>query len=293
MKKFKYSFYEIIQKLQNFWYKKKCTIMQPLDISIGAGTFHHHTFFNILKREPIHIAYVQPSRRPSDGRYTKNPNRLQHYYQFQVIIKPIPKNVQKLFLSSLKNIGIDIYNNDIRFLEDNWENPTIGASGLGWEIWLNGVEITQITYFQQMGGINNIQPAIEITYGLERIAMHIQNINNIYNIIWNKKSEKKIQYSDIFLLHEKENSLYNFEHSNIIFLLKLFKMHIEEAKRLINLSKSLSIPAYEQMLYSIHYFNLLDCKKTLSTTERTNYILCIRKIIKKIAEKYININVKE
>ncbi|VFP87997.1 Glycine--tRNA ligase alpha subunit [Buchnera aphidicola (Cinara piceae)] len=286
MLKKKYTFYEIIQALNNFWHQKKCTILQPLDISIGAGTFHHHTFFNVLKKEPVSIAYIQPSRRPSDGRYTASPNRLQHYYQFQVIIKPSPDSIQKLYLSSLKNIGIDIHNNDIRFIEDNWENPTIGASGLGWEIWLNGMEITQITYFQQMGGINCNQPTIEITYGLERIAMHIQNINNIYDILWDSNTINNVKYSDIFLYNEKENSSYNFEFSNIHHLLKLFKLHIQEANRLIKLPNPLPIPAYEQMLYAIHYFNLLDCKKILSSTDRTDYILNIRKKIKKIAIQY-------
>ncbi|VFP83566.1 glycine--tRNA ligase subunit alpha [Buchnera aphidicola] len=282
-----YTFYEIIQKLKNFWHQKKCFILKPLDISIGAGTFHHHTFFNILKKKPTSIAYLQPSRRPSDGRYTNNPNRLQHYYQFQVIIKPTLNNVQKIYLSSLKKIGIDIKNNDIRFVEDNWENPTLGASGLGWEIWLNGMEITQITYFQQMGGINCNEPTVEITYGLERIAMHIQNINNIYDIVWDIHSIKKIKYSDIFLDHEKENSYYNFELSNTQCILQLFQLHIQEATRLTKLVNPVSIPAYEHMLHAIHYFNLLDCKKVLSTTDRTDHILNIRKKIKKIAKQYI------
>ncbi|VFP81387.1 glycine--tRNA ligase subunit alpha [Buchnera aphidicola] len=287
MSKIEYTFYKMIYMLKKFWHQNKCTILQPLDISVGAGTFHHHTFFNVLKKEPISIAYIQPSRRPSDGRYTTSPNRLQHYYQFQVIMKPFPENIQKLYLLSLKNTGIDINNNDIRFIEDNWENPTLGASGLGWEIWLNGMEITQITYFQQMGGINCNQPTIEITYGLERIAMHIQNINNIYDILWDSNSEKKTKYSDIFLHNEQENSSYNFEFSNTNHLLKLFKLHIQEADRLIKLPNPLPIPAYEQMLYAIHYFNLLDCKKILSTTDRTDYILKIRKKIKKIAIQYI------
>ncbi|VFP81011.1 Glycine--tRNA ligase alpha subunit [Buchnera aphidicola (Cinara kochiana kochiana)] len=282
-----YTFHEIIQQLKNFWHQKKCTILQPLDISIGAGTFHHHTFFNILNKKTASVAYLQPSRRPSDGRYTDHPNRLQHYYQFQVIIKPTPSNVQKKYLSSLKNIGIDIKNNDIRFIEDNWENPTLGASGLGWEVWLNGMEITQITYFQQMGGINCNEPTVEITYGLERIAMHIQNINNIFDIVWDIHATKKIKYSDIFLDHEKENSSYNFELSSTQCILQLFKLHIQEATRLIKLINPIPIPAYEHMLYAIHYFNLLDCKKVLSTTDRTDYILTIRKKIKKIAKQYI------
>ncbi|VFP78071.1 Glycine--tRNA ligase alpha subunit [Buchnera aphidicola (Cinara cuneomaculata)] len=282
-----HTFYEIIKLLKNFWHQKKCVILEPLDISVGAGTFHHHTFFNILKKKSSSIAYLQPSRRPSDGRYTNHPNRLQHYYQFQVIIKPTPNNIQKIYLSSLQNIGIDIKNNDIRFIEDNWENPTLGASGLGWEIWLNGMEITQITYFQQMGGINCNEPTVEITYGLERIAMHIQNVQNIYDILWDVHTTNIIKYADIFLDHEKENSHYNFELSNTSCILQLFQLHIQEANRLIKNVNPVLIPAYEHMLYAIHYFNLLDCKKVLSTTDRTDHILNIRKKIKKIAKKYI------
>ncbi|VAX76347.1 glycine--tRNA ligase subunit alpha [Buchnera aphidicola] len=281
------TFYNIIQNLKNFWNKQKCIILQPLDISVGAGTFHYHTFFNVLRKKPVSIAYVQPSRRPSDGRYTEHPNRLQHYYQFQVIIKPAPKNIQKIYLSSLKKIGIDIKNNDIRFIEDNWKNPTLGASGLGWEIWLNGMEITQITYFQKMGGIHCNESTIEVTYGLERIAMHIQDSKNIYNIIWDKYLDKNITYSDIFLNYEKENSSYNFKFSKTLILLKLFKLHMKESDRLTSLHVPLPIPAYEHMLHSIHYFNLLDCRKKLSTTDRTDYILTIRKKIKKIAIQYI------
>ncbi|VFP77662.1 glycine--tRNA ligase subunit alpha [Buchnera aphidicola] len=282
------TFYKTIYTLQKFWRKHNCIILQPLDISIGAATFHHHTFFSILKKKSSLIAYLQPSRRPLDGRYTNHPNRLQHYFQFQVIMKPAPNNIQKLYLSSLKKIGMDIKNNDIRFMEDNWENPTLGASGLGWEVWLNGMEISQITYFQQMGGITCNQPTIEVTYGLERISMHLQNINNIYDILWDtSRNTTKTKYSDIFLHQEQENSSYNFEFSDTKQILKLFTLHIQEANRLINLTIPLSIPAYEQMLHAIHYFNLLDCKKILSTTDRTEHILNIRKQIKKIAIQYI------
>lgn len=282
-------FYNIIQNLQTFWLNQGCIILQPLDISIGAGTFHHKTFFNVINSKDISVAYVQPSRRPSDGRYMKNPNRLQHYYQFQVIIKPIPNTIQDIYLDSLKKIGINSKKNDIRFIEDNWKNPTLGASGLGWEIWLNGLEITQFTYFQQMGGLNCHPATVEITYGLERIAMHIQNKKNIYDLVWSQSYQKKITYAELFYNNEKQNSSYNFEFSNTKLLSKLFNLHTEEANRLIKLSVPLSIPAYEHMLHAIHYFNLLDCKKVLSTTERTDYILRIRLQIKKIAQKHIAI----
>ncbi|WP_075431747.1 glycine--tRNA ligase subunit alpha [Buchnera aphidicola] len=281
------TFYSLIQKLQKFWFNQGCIILQPLDISVGAGTFHHKTFFNVIGSKNISLAYVQPSRRPSDGRYMKNPNRLQHYYQFQVIIKPIPNTIQDIFLASLKEIGINGQENDIRFMEDNWKNPTLGASGLGWEIWLNGMEITQFTYFQQMGGLNCHPATVEITYGLERIAMQIQRKKNIYDIIWSESNQKKTTYAELFYHDEKENSIYNFECSNTILLSQLFLLHIKEADRLIQSSTSLSIPAYEHMLHSIHYFNLLDCKKILSTTERMDYILKIRSQIKKIAQEYI------
>ncbi|AEH39679.1 glycyl-tRNA synthetase, alpha subunit [Buchnera aphidicola (Cinara tujafilina)] len=283
----KKTFYNLIQTLQKFWFNHGCIILQPLDISVGAGTFHHKTFFNVIGSQKISFAYVQPSRRPSDGRYMKNPNRLQHYYQFQVIIKPAPNTIQDIYLHSLQEIGIKDQENDIRFVEDNWKNPTLGASGLGWEVWLNGMEITQFTYFQQMGGLNCHPASVEITYGLERIAMHIQNKKNIYDIIWSKLNNKTITYSNLFYNDEKQNSYYNFDFSNTQLLSKLFNLHIQEASRLIEISISLSVPAYEHMLHAIHYFNLLDCKKILSTTERTDYILTIRSKIKKIAQKYV------
>ncbi|WP_075433705.1 glycine--tRNA ligase subunit alpha [Buchnera aphidicola] len=293
MSTYKDSFNEILQKLQHFWSQNTCTILQPLDISIGAGTFHYHTFFNVLKKKKVAVAYIQPTRRPSDGRYTDIPNRLQHYYQFQVLMKPAPDHIQRLYLRSLAKIGVNISHNDIRFIEDNWENPTLGASGLGWEVRLNGMEITQITYFQQMGGLNCDQSTIEITYGLERIAMHIQKVNNIFDILWSDAKNKKTKYSDIFIDHEKEHSSYNFEFSNSKILTKLFDIHAKEAARLIQLPNPLCIPAYEHMLYAIHYFNLLDCKKILSTTDRTDHILKIRKKIKQIAIQYINNYMKE
>lgn len=283
------TFYEITGILEKYWKYHNCTIIQPLDLPIGAGTFHNKTFFGTIGNEPISIAHVQASRRPSDGRYGKNPNRLQHYYQFQVTIKPSVDNIQKLYLNSLKKLNIDLKKNDIRFVEDNWENPTLGAWGQGWEVWLNGMEITQFTYFQQMGGIDCNPITIEITYGLERIAMHIQKKKNIYDIIWSiNKKNSVTTYGDLFLKNEYEYSLYNFKYSNIELCLQLFHQHLTEANRIINLSSiSLLIPAYEHVLNSIYYFNLLDSKKTLSSTQRQKYILEIRTTTKKIAHKYL------
>ncbi|XBC43434.1 MAG: glycine--tRNA ligase subunit alpha [Buchnera aphidicola (Meitanaphis flavogallis)] len=282
------TFNQIIFKLKNYWKNQNCTIIQPLDIPVGAGTFHHKTFFGTIGPEPTSIAYVQASRRPSDGRYGKNPNRLQHYYQFQVIIKPAPNNIQNLYLKSLKSLNINFKNNDIRFIEDNWENPTLGACGQGWEVWINGMEITQFTYFQQMGGINCDPISIEITYGLERIAMHIQNKDSIYQIIW-ENNKKCITYGDLFLQNEFENSIYNFEYSNVDICLNLFNIHMKEAQKIICLSHPLLLPAYEHALYGIHYFNLLDAKKSFSTTERQQHILHIRTIIKTIAKQYYHL----
>lgn len=286
----KKTLYEIINSLQEFWNKNNCIILQPLDIPIGAGTFHHKTFFSVLKKKKISIAYVQPSRRPKDGRYTKNSNRLQHYYQFQVILKPSPKKIQKLYLNSLEKIGIKIKENDIRFVEDNWNNPTLGAWGLGWEIWLNGMEISQFTYFQQMGGIDCFPATVEITYGLERIAMHIQEISSVYNIIWHRQNKVDITYSSLFSTFEKEHSYYNYEYSDTKLIFNLFNLHIKESLRLTESKKKVFIPAYEHMLYAIHYFNLIDCKQILSNTDRINYILKIRKQIKEIATKYLKHN---
>ncbi|MCW5197634.1 glycine--tRNA ligase subunit alpha [Buchnera aphidicola] len=283
----KKTFCEIILSLQKFWENQGCTIIQPLDIQIGAGTFHHKTFFSCLEKKPISYAYTQASRRPTDGRSGKNKNRLQHYYQFQVIIKPAPKNIQEIYLKSLSKLNIKIFNNDLKFIEDNWENPTLGASGIGWEIWLNGIEITQFTYFQQIGSINCKPISVEITYGLERLAMHIQNLNNIYKIIWSRHEKKKISYKNLFYRNEIENSKYNFNYSNEKFLLKNFKLYFLESKRLLYLNKPLLIPAYECILQAIHCFNLLDAKKIISSTERQNYIFKIRNITKKIAISYI------
>jgi glycyl-tRNA synthetase alpha chain len=280
------TFYEIISSLKKFWINQGCTIIQPLDIPIGAGTFHHRTFFSCLEKKPTSYAYTQASRRPTDGRSGKNKNRLQHYYQFQVIIKPVPKNIQQTYLKSLLELNIKLSQNDIKFIEDNWENPTLGASGIGWEIWLNGIEITQFTYFQQIGSINCEPISVEITYGLERLAMHIQNLDNIYKIIWSKYKEKKIDYKQLFYKNELEQSKYNFNDSNEKFLLKIFKLYFLESKRLLSLHKPLLIPAYECILQAIHCFNLLDAKKVISSTERQNYIFKIRNITKNIAISY-------
>lgn len=286
IKKKKY-FLNIVDNLKKFWKNKGCIIIEPIDISVGAGTFHHQTFFNILGKKNFSRAYIQPSRRPSDGRYSKNTNRLQHYYQFQVIIKPSPYNIQNLYLDSLKEIGINIEENDIQFIEDNWENPTLGACGIGWEIWINGTEITQFTYFQQMGGISCNPISVEITYGLERIVMHLQNIDSIYKIIWDEKNKEKTLYSDIFYDFEYQNSHYNFKDSNTELLLNLFNLHLLESQRLLLLNKYLPIPSYEHMLYATHYFNLLDCKNFLSTTDREYYISKIRLQSRKIAEHFL------
>ncbi|XBC37783.1 MAG: glycine--tRNA ligase subunit alpha [Buchnera aphidicola (Meitanaphis elongallis)] len=282
------TFTQIILELKNYWYNQNCIVIQPLDIPIGAGTFHHQTFFGAIGPEPTSIAYVQASRRPSDGRYGKNPNRLQHYYQFQVVIKPSPENIQSLYLKSLQALNIDLKANDIRFIEDNWENTTLGACGQGWEVWINGMEITQFTYFQQMGGINCDPISTEITYGLERIALHIQKKNNVYDIVWSNDN-KNVTYGDLFLKNELEHSIYNFEYSNVDVCFNLFQTHIREAKKIITLNIPLLLPAYEHVLYGIHYFNLLDAKRTLSITERQQHILYIRTIIKRIAQKYYNL----
>ncbi|NIH41329.1 MAG: glycine--tRNA ligase subunit alpha [Buchnera aphidicola (Periphyllus aceris)] len=282
----KKTFYEIILNLKNFWNKQGCIILQPFDMPVGAGTFHPKTFFSCLKKKNISFAYTQASRRPTDGRIGKNKSRLQHYYQFQVILKPAPHNIQKIYLKSLKNLNINLKNNDLKFIEDNWKNPTLGASGVGWEVWLNGIEITQFTYFQQIGTINCSPIAVEITYGLERLATHIQKIHNIYQIIWHKNNFKKITYKNLFYKNEIEQSKYNLKESNKNFLFKIFKLYYVESKRLLKIKNKLLIPSYENILQAIHFFNLLDSRKLISSTERQNYIFKIRKIIKKIAISY-------
>ncbi|QNS01867.1 MAG: glycine--tRNA ligase subunit alpha [Buchnera aphidicola (Pentalonia nigronervosa)] len=280
------TFYSLITILKKYWIKHNCIIFQPLDLPIGAGTFHNVTFFGTIGPQPINAAYTQLCRRPTDGRYGTNPNRLQQYYQFQVIIKPPIKNIQNLYLESLNMLNIHEKDQDIRFVEDNWENPTLGAWGVGWEVWLNGMEVTQFTYFQQVGGLKCDPITIEITYGLERLAMHMQKKSNVYDLIWDRNQETKITYGDIFKQNEIEQSKYNFQHSNLKFLFYSFEENILEAENLIHLKQPLLLVAYEKTLCANHIFNLLDARKSISSNERQNYILKIRKTINKIAKKY-------
>ncbi|WAI11900.1 MAG: glycine--tRNA ligase subunit alpha [Buchnera aphidicola (Macrosiphum albifrons)] len=282
------NFYSLITILQKYWLQQGCTIFQPLDLPIGAGTFHNITFLGTIGPEPINAAYVQACRRPSDGRYGENPNRLQHYYQFQVIIKPSLDNIQNLYLRSLNLLNIDEKIHDIRFVEDNWENPTLGAWGIGWEVWLNGMEITQFTYFQQVGGLECNPVSVEITYGLERIAMHMQNKSNVYDLVWNTHDNQKITYGDIFQQNEIEQSQYNFQYSDINFLFNAFEEYESEAKKLMKLKKPLLLVSYEKTLQANHIFNLLDARKAISSNERQNYILRIRKLTTEVAIKYLN-----
>jgi len=274
-------FQDVILSLQKFWARKGCVLLQPYDIEMGAGTFHPATLLRVLGPEPWKTAYVQPSRRPTDGRYGENPNRLQHYYQFQVILKPSPMDVQKLYLQSLKTLGIDSLEHDIRFVEDDWESPTLGASGLGWEVWLDGMEITQFTYFQQAGSIELSPISVEITYGLERISMYLQGIDNVFDLQWNESTT----YRDVFHQQEVEQSTYNFEKADVNMLLELFNKYEAEAARIIK--ESLAIPAYEYCLKCSHTFNILDARGAISVTERTGYIARIRKIARVCAKVYL------
>lgn len=276
----------LIQTLIQYWEGYGCIIAQPIDIEIGAATSHPITFFRAIGPKPIAAAYTQMSRRPSDSRYAQNPNRLQQYYQFQVIIKPSPNNMLCLYLNSLKAIGINCSENDIRFVEDNWENPTLGAYGLGWEIWLNGMEITQCTYFQRMGGLECRPVTGEITYGLERLALFLQNIESIYDIIWCNTVSNTIIYKDLYYQNELEQSIYNCEYVDVNFLFTTFDQYANETNFLLNLSRPLPFPAYERILKLIHIFNLLDAKKAISVTERKNYILRIQKLSHMTAEIY-------
>ena len=276
------TFQEIIFSLQNFWSKQGCVILQPYDLEVGAGTFHPATTLRSLGPDPWKTAYVQPSRRPTDGRYGENPNRLQHYYQFQVLIKPSPKDIQKLYLKSLTALGIIYKNHDIRFVEDDWESPTLGASGLGWEVWCDGMEITQFTYFQQMAGYECKPVSVEITYGLERICMFIQSKDSVYDLDWNDQGTK---YKDIYLRSEKEYSAYNFEYANTDTLLQTFIGVENECNNLYE--KKLCLPAYDQCLKASHIFNLLDSRGIISVTERANYINRIRSLTKKCGELWL------
>ena len=269
------TFQDTIFKLQNYWSQKGCIILQPYDLEVGAGTFHPATTLKSLGPKSWKSAYVQPSRRPSDGRYGENPNRLQHYYQFQVIIKPSPNNIKKLFLESLKSIGIDHKYHDIRFVEDDWESPTLGAAGLGWEVWCDGMEITQFTYFQKMTGIECKPISVELTYGLERICMFVQKKKNVFDIDWN---DNGVKYRDVYLQSEKEFSAYNFDHANTESLLKNFDIAEQECKNL--LEQKLPLPAYDQCLKASHIFNLLDARGVIAVAERTGYINRIRELAK-------------
>lgn len=275
------NFQEVILSLQKFWARKGCVLVQPYDMEVGAGTFHPATLLKALGPEPWNVAYVQPSRRPTDGRYGENPNRLQHYYQFQVILKPSPLDVQQQYLMSLKALGIKSLDHDIRFVEDDWESPTLGASGLGWEVWLDGMEITQFTYFQLAGSIDLHPISVEITYGLERIAMYLQGVDNVYDLKWNDV----IKYGDLHHQQEIEQSTYNFEKADINFLLDLFTRYEAESMRIIG--ESLILPAYEYCLKCSHTFNLLDARGAISVTERTGYIARIRNLARACAEGYL------
>ncbi|QJC36363.1 glycine--tRNA ligase subunit alpha [Enterobacteriaceae endosymbiont of Donacia simplex] len=289
MKKFnEKTFQGMIFILQNYWAKQGCSIIQPIDIEVGAATSHPMTCLYAIGEKPIKLAYIQLSRRPSDGRYGNNPNRLQQYYQFQVIIKPPPYNIQILYLKSLEKLKLNLRQNDLRFIDDNWENPTLGAYGIGWEIWLNGMEITQFTYFQQMGGIICNPITGEITYGLERLAMNIQGEKNIFNLIWNKDKHSCITYGDIFYRNEIEQSMYNFQYTNINFLIYCFKNYESEINYLLKLEKPLIFPAYEKLLKASHCFNLLEARRFLSHTERQRYVLKLRNMTKLIVTKYYN-----
>ena len=276
------SFQDTILNLQKYWSKEGCIILQPYDLEVGAGTFHPATTLRSLGTKPWRTAYVQPSRRPSDGRYGDNPNRLQHYYQFQVLIKPSPDNIKKLYLNSLSSLGIKHEEHDIRFIEDDWESPTLGAAGLGWEVWCDGMEITQFTYFQQMAGIECNPVSAEITYGLERLCMFIQNKKNVFELNWN---DKGIKYKDVFYQSEKEFSAYNFEHANTDNLFKIFDMLEDEAKSLTE--NKLSLPAYDQCLKASHVFNILDSRGVISVAQRAEYIARIRELTLMIGKSWV------
>ena len=278
------TFQELIIKLQSFWSEQGCTILQPLDIEVGAGTFHPATFLRAIGPENWHTAYVQPCRRPTDGRYGENPNRLQHYYQFQVALKPSPKNIQQIYLDSLAYIGIDTSVNDIRFVEDNWESPTLGAWGLGWEVWINGMEVTQFTYFQQVGGLECSPVTGEITYGLERLAMYLQEVESIYDLVWSINNDVKVTYGDVFQQNEIEMSAYNFEHANTDYLFEQFNQYEDQSNILIK--NNLPLPAYEMVIKASHIFNLLDARHAISVTERQRFILRVRTLARAVAENY-------
>ena len=278
------TFQQIILTLQTYWDKQGCALLQPYDMEVGAGTFHTATFLRAIGPEPWRAAYVQPSRRPKDGRYGENPNRLQHYYQYQVVLKPAPPEILDLYIGSLKALGIDPTQHDIRFVEDDWESPTLGAWGLGWEVWLNGMEVTQFTYFQQAGGLECYPVTGEITYGLERLAMYLQGVDSVYDLIWADGPFGTVTYGDVFHQNEVEQSTYNFEHANVPKLFELFDFYESEANRLIALD--LPLPTYEMVLKASHTFNLLDARRAISVTERQRYILRVRTLARSVAQGY-------
>jgi glycyl-tRNA synthetase alpha chain len=278
------TFQDIILTLQNYWAAQGCAILQPLDMEVGAGTFHPATFLRAIGPEPWSAAYVQPSRRPADGRYGENPNRVQHYYQFQVVLKPSPIDIQEKYLGSLRALGVDPLIDDIRFVEDNWESPTLGAWGLGWEVWQNGMEVSQFTYFQQVGGLVCKPVMGELTYGLERISMYVLGVDNLFDLPWCKTAHGIITYGDVFHQNEVEMSAYNFEHAHIEELFKQFDYYEGEAQKLISLQ--LPLPAYEMVIKASHSFNLLDARKAISVTERQRFILRVRQLSRAVAEAY-------
>jgi glycyl-tRNA synthetase alpha chain len=279
-----HTFQDLIFGLQRYWSERGCVILQPYDMEVGAGTFHTATFLRSLGPEPWSAAYLQPSRRPTDGRYGANPFRLQHYYQYQVVIKPSPLEILDLYLGSLRALGLDPLVHDVRFVEDNWESPTLGAWGLGWEVWLNGMEITQLTYFQQVGGLDCRPVTREITYGLERLAMYLQGVESIYDIVWTDGPLGRVTYRDVFHQNEVEQSAYNFEHADVPTLLRHFEDHEKACREL--LSAKLALPAYEHVLKASHTFNLLDARHAISVTERQRYILRVRSLASGVAQAY-------
>ncbi len=278
------SFQGLIQTLQNYWSEQGCVIMQPLDMEVGAGTFHPATFLRAIGPEPWRAAYVQPSRRPTDGRYGENPNRLQHYFQFQVLLKPSPDNFQELYLGSLVALGFDMLVHDVRFVEDNWESPTLGAWGLGWEVWLNGMEVTQFTYFQQVGGLECRPVSGEITYGIERLAMYLQGVDSIFDLVWSRGPQGVVTYGDIYHQNEVEQSTYNFELADCDALFHWFDVCESQCRQLVE--AGLSLPAYEQVMKASHAFNLLDARHAISVTERQRFILRVRSLSRAVAECY-------
>ena len=279
-------FQEIILALQKFWSEQGCILAEPYDVEKGAGTMNPSTFLRVLGPEPWHVAYVEPSRRPADGRYGDNPNRLYQHHQFQVIMKPSPDNIQELYLESLERLGIDPKQHDIRFVEDNWESPTLGAWGLGWEVWLDGMEVTQFTYFQEVGSLTCKPVLGEITYGLERLAMYLQGVENVYDLVWTHANGQTLTYGDVYHQNEVEQSKYNFEHSNVEILFRHFSDHESEAKRLMGLN--LALPAFEQVMKCSHCFNLLDAHGAISVTERAAYIGRVRALAREVAQSYYN-----